>query len=449
MATRTRTAKKRAAGKTRPRSAKPAKARSSATKTTTATAPIRSWEDDPGSPDAGQQPVETSAPAATSRGLGFAIDGTAPAARRYNPGTAEFRYWAAADAMARGTAFWRSILPARTKWHSTVGSKLRVTLDQGEDFNAYYDRKGLHFFHGTAGGRTVYSGESPDVVCHEMGHAVLDAARPQLFDANFIEAAAIHESFGDMSALLSALQLESMRTQVLVETNGHVYSSSRLSRLAEQLGWAIRQIQPDAVDRDCLRNAVNSFFYADPQGLPPSGPASTLASEPHSFSRVFTATFLQALAGIHGLQATTDQAGLRQASQDAARLLIDAVSHSPVVPSYYSQVAAHMVESDANRFGGRYADVLKNAFVRHGVLSLESANAVTASPKSAVPPRAMGANGAGPDGATPLISLPGRRYGLGEELLVHAPAEPKRFVVAGAAPAMGSAEAPAHDAAAL
>jgi hypothetical protein len=252
-----------------------------------------------------------------------------------------------------------------------------------------------------------------------------------------------------MSALLSALQLESIRSQVLVETGGHVYASSRLSRLAEQLGWAIRQIRPDAVERDCLRNAVNSFFYADPQRLPPSGPASTLSSEPHSFSRVFTAAFLEALAGIHRLQDTTDQSGLLQASRDAARLLIDAVGHSPVVPSYYSQVAAHMVESDADRFGGRYADVLKNAFVRHGVLSLDSANAVTSSPKSVLPPLAMGANGSGAADMPPLISLPGRRYGLDEELLVQAPAEPKRFVVAGAAPDMGSAEPPAHDAAAL
>jgi hypothetical protein len=447
MATRTRTAKKVAAGKKRPRRSPQAKARASATKTTTTAAPIRSWEDDPGSPDSGQQPVDTAAPGGTARRLGFAIEGTAPAAKRYNPGSVEFRYWAAAEAMARGTAFWRSILPARTKWHSTVGSRLRVSLDEGEDFNAYYDRKGLHFFHGTAGGRTVYSGESPDVVCHEMGHAVLDAARPQLFGANFIEAAAFHESFGDVSALLSALQLEAMRSQVLVETSGHLYASSRLSRLAEQLGWAIRQIRPDAVERDCLRNAVNSFFYADPQRLPPAGPASTLSSEPHSFSRVYTAAFLDALAGIHALQDTADQAGLHQATRDAALLLVDAISHSPVVPSYYSQVAAHMVESDADLFGGRYSGVLKNAFVRHGVLSLDSANSVFSSPRSVLPPLAIGDNEAGAD-ATPLIPLPGGRYGLDEELLVHASAETRRFVVAGAAPDMGAAEPPAHDAAA-
>src|SRR5262249_30524837 len=82
-----------------------------------------------------------------------------------------------------------------------------VDLDFGVDLNAFYDREGLKFFHGSGAGRTVFSGESPDIVCHELGHALLDSFKPQLFDAASIEVAAFHESFGDMSAILSALQL--------------------------------------------------------------------------------------------------------------------------------------------------------------------------------------------------------------------------------------------------
>jgi hypothetical protein len=55
---------------------------------------------------------------------------------------------------------------------------------------------------------------------------------------------------------------------VLAETGADLYASSELSRLAEQLGWAIRQFRPDLVDKDCLRNAVNAFFYRPPEGLP-------------------------------------------------------------------------------------------------------------------------------------------------------------------------------------
>ena len=222
-----------------------------------------------------------------------------------------------------------------------------VNIDSGVDLNAFYTRggggetPGLHFFHASVGGRVFFSGESPDVCCHEMGHAVLDALRPQLFDAQTIEAAAFHESFGDMSALLSALQVPSF---LLTETHGTLNRASRLSRLAEQLGAAIRDGHPDAVDPDCLRNAANSFFYTDPQTLPPGAPASQLSSEPHSFSRVFTAGFLDALSGMFKTQGGTPSSdGLLQVSQDIARLLVAAVQTAAVVPDYYSQVAAQLL----------------------------------------------------------------------------------------------------------
>ena len=103
-------------------------------------------------------------------------------------------------------------MPSGTSWE--IGNTLPVDLDSGVDLNAFYtrgdgeDSPGLHFFHDTVKGRVFFSGESPDVACHEMGHAVLDAIRPQLFDAQTIEAAAFHESMGDMSAMLSALQVQ-------------------------------------------------------------------------------------------------------------------------------------------------------------------------------------------------------------------------------------------------
>src|SRR5262249_42721797 len=133
---------------------------------------------------------------------------------------------------------------------------------------------------------------------------------------------------------------------VLNETRGRLNRASRLSRLAEQLGAAIRIEHPDAVDRDCLRNAANSFFYRDPQTLPPMAPASQLSSEPHSFSRVFTAAFLDALAAMLAREpGEPNRDNLRSVSQDMGRLLVGGVLLAPVVPDYYSQVAAHMIEA--------------------------------------------------------------------------------------------------------
>jgi hypothetical protein len=290
------------------------------------------WEDDPGNPhqEPALSPINVPAPNPSATPLPFRISGPAPTAQVYQTGTANFRYWGAAAALRRTANFWSTIVASGTRWH--VGSLLPVNLDSGEDLNAFYTRggdgntPGLHFFHQDVAGRTFFSGESPDVVCHEMGHAVLDAVRPQLFDAQTIEAAAFHEGFADCSALLSALQVPSFAQLILNETQGTLNRASRLSRLAEQLGAAIRTQQPDAVDPDCLRNAVNSFFYRDPQTLPPTAPASTLSSEPHSFSRVFTAAFLDSLAGIlKTINPSPALADVSTATRDAARILVNGV----------------------------------------------------------------------------------------------------------------------------
>lgn len=409
---------------------------------------ILAWDDDPGAPEAADK--RTPAPRAVpdlAGTLAVSIKGKTPMPRQYAKGTREFRFWAAADALARAAHFWSRIVGARTKWFT--GASLPVTLDAGVDLNAYYDRAGLSFFHQEVSGLVVFSGESPDVLCHELGHAVLDAIRPELWDTSTAETAAFHESFGDISAILSNLQLESVRRTVLQETMGHLYHSSRLSRLAEQLGWALRQLAPDATDKDCLRNAVNAFFYRDPTTLPPMAPASSLSSEPHSFSRVFTAAFFEGLAGMVNANAT--EAQLQQASVDAATLLIAAVRTSPIVADYYSQIAAHLI-SEATSDAARQA--FRAAFVRHGVLSLEGALSVEA--EAAAAPRRPGmAARASATAAMPRppivrhISMSGARYGLGRRaILVQAPADLKRYAVSSGAVDTGSVQAPSADGAA-
>jgi hypothetical protein len=417
--------------------------------TTSSNGSILAWEDDPGQPAAMNHPIQRPVPKLTASPLPITIRGKAPAARRQDQGTPGFLYWANAEALSRAAQFWGATLPSGTKWYPSNGTRLPVQLDQAVDLNAYYDRKGLHFFHGTANGTTVYSGESPDVACHELGHAVLDALKPQLWDAMSAEVAALHESFGDMSAMLTALQLKSVREEVIAETAGKLDRSSRLSRLAEQLGWAIRQGHPDAVDRDCLRNAANSFFYSDPMTLPPSAPATQLSSEPHSFSRIFTGAFLEILAGMFRTQTKKDEAALLVAAQDAATILINGIKASPVVPTYYSQVAAHMLDVDVAQFNGRYRNALKSGFVRHGVLSLQAATTPPPPKEPRGARRALATIAPGvQDAPLTQIALPAAELGLPEDLLVSAASHPKRFAVASAAADVGGAESPGHDKAA-
>src|SRR5215470_15386356 len=199
---------KRTSKTSAPRSKRKGKAGAAVPRRSQPTGVINAWEDDPGAgaQPSGGQVIQRPVPDLRDQPLPIRIvhPASAPEAKPHPPGTAEFRYWTAAEALRRGADFWRALLTAPS-WE--VGSILPVDLDFGVDLNAFYDREGLKFFHGTAAGRTVFSGESPDVVCHELGHALLDSFKPQLFDAASIEVAAFHESFGDMSAILSALQL--------------------------------------------------------------------------------------------------------------------------------------------------------------------------------------------------------------------------------------------------
>lgn len=426
------------------------KAKSSASDTASTVEMISAWEQDPGSgsqPDGGQL-IHLPVPEINSTSLPTSIvnPSSKPEAKVYPLGTLEFRYWNTAAALARGSKFWSTHLPGAI-WQEDVGNNLQVNLDAGVDLNAFYDRAGLSFFHAIASGRTVFSCESPDVVCHEQGHAILDAIKPQLWDAASIEAAAFHESFGDISSILCALQLQTVRLGVLAETQGMLYSSSRLSRLAEQLGWAIRQRRPTIAEPDCLRNAVNSFFYRDPNLLPSDAPASSLSSEPHSFSRVFTAAFFEGLAGMFKLKQVQDEMNLLQVSNDMAQILISGIRAASVVPTFFSQVAVNMVHFAKRQFADiAYDQALKSTFVRHGVISPSTSMSFS---MHALALTEEEAEATAQEKELPRLQLAIAEYDLGiDTIIVHSASEPKRFEVAGAALAIGSVVPPSQDEAA-
>ncbi|MEA2191664.1 MAG: hypothetical protein QOI73_1785, partial [Solirubrobacteraceae bacterium] len=264
---------------------------------------ILAWEDDPGQPAPSPlQPVRRPQPDLSHPRLAITLPGTPPEPSQ-EVGSEAFRWWAAAEGLARGRDFWARIVPESTTWVSDVGPSLQVHLDAPRpELNAYYDRESLRFFHDTVENVTIWSGESPDVVCHELGHAVLDGLRPQLWDAAGTEPAAFHEAFGDVTSLLAALELPELRTQMLSETGGKPWRSSRVSRLSERLGWALRTINPGAAEPLCLRDMSNSWFWRDPSTLSPDGPVTVLSTEPHLFGRIFTGAFLKALAGMFDLR---------------------------------------------------------------------------------------------------------------------------------------------------
>src|SRR5207249_11997429 len=136
-----------------------------------------------------------------------------------------------------------------------------------------------------------------DIVAHEAGHAILDVYQPGFWSTPDLETASFHEAFADCSALLVTLTDPAVRHAVLAEADGSWEKSNQVSRLAEALGRAIYDnYGPGAVsDPTRLRDARNEFRYAAPESLPSAADDASLAAEPHSFSRVFTGIFYDAL----------------------------------------------------------------------------------------------------------------------------------------------------------
>ncbi|GGV04868.1 hypothetical protein GCM10010211_84980 [Streptomyces albospinus] len=245
-----------------------------------------------------------------------------------------------------------------------------------------------------------------------------------------------------------------MRQAVPTTTKGEPARSSRLSRLAEEVGWGLRQEEPDSAEPDCLRDAANTFVYRPPGDLKPKAPATQLARSSHSFCRVFTGAFLKAPAGVFRLREKQDSEGLAGVSVVMGRLLVAAVLAAPVDTRYFAQVAAHLLAADRQLYGGAHLPALRTAFVQAGILSQDEAASLSVksmAPYAKAIAKEIGkARPSGLGADLPTVTLASDPYGLTQELSVPSAVEAARFDVAGWDPLSGAAWGagdPEHEAA--
>ena len=302
----------------------------------------------------------------------FTIDGPRYAPAPYDPGTLAFQYWQGEVALARTIRVWEDLFERDfTQWHD--GRPLRVKLRAGKDLNAFYDRKSLQFFYDVdkKTGRTVYAAESLDIVAHETGHAVLDVYQPGFWSTPDLETASFHEAFADCSALLTTLTDPAVRRALLEEAGGAWDRSNQVSRLAEALGRAIYDnYGPGALsDPTRLRDARNGFRYADPGSLSPSAGDSELAPEPHSFSRVFTGAFYDALVQVlaRALKKMKGDEAIEHARRLLGKLLARAIEKLPPGVARYADIGALMRGTDQTEEGGLATAAIEAGFARHGI----------------------------------------------------------------------------------
>ncbi|HEX8512460.1 MAG TPA: M36 family metallopeptidase [Allosphingosinicella sp.] len=295
----------------------------------------------------------------------FVVTGLPPQ-RVYPVGTDDFVAWQSREAAFRTLDVFESICGPLSGW---IGRPARKTMNlvpiAGNDINAYYDRGSISFFQAQVGATKVYSGASSDVVAHEAGHAILDALRPDLWNANMIEIGAFHEGFGDCMAIMLALSDRETR-RALLAGGASIDRANFVEATAEELSDAIRRGVGPNHNAAAPRRARNNFQWALPQTLPANGGPGTLIREEHSLGQLVSGVYYDLISLIFSAGAS-NEADLWRACRVATSLIVHAARQATIVPRFLESWGRTMLVVDQGRFGGANAASIKAAFARHGL----------------------------------------------------------------------------------
>jgi hypothetical protein len=227
--------------------------------------------------------------------------------------------------------------------------------------NAFYSRgqKALKFgdFIPTGSTQRVYTCRSFDIVSHETGHAVLDGLKPSwILNNQPAQTGALHESFGDLTAIFLALYQLDQVEAIVAQTKANLHDKTFLADLAEQFGLALGR--PNG-----LRNADNNLKL------------SQVSNEVHDLSQVFTGAIYDVLADIYRFErkpaVKDDAAVLYEVGRYVASLVLRAIIAAPASSATFAHVANKMLEiAAADGKPVQYRNFIRNQFtVREVVVS--------------------------------------------------------------------------------
>ncbi len=163
---------------------------------------------------------------------------------------------------------------------------LRVYPLAGEQANAYYSRQNkallFYYFRHPNTNKFVYTSRSFDVIAHEAGHAILDSLRPKYTESRIPQTMALHESFGDITAIFGLLEQLDMCEAIIVQSKGNLHEKSFFASFAEEFGDGLGRAYG-------LRNAdVNKTI-------------DEVTNEVHDLSRVFTGAIYDIITDVYEL----------------------------------------------------------------------------------------------------------------------------------------------------
>ena len=226
---------------------------------------------------------------------------------------------------------------------------MRIYPHALRDANAYYDpdKTALLFGYFDAAeqyygrnypGGLVFTCLSPDIVAHEMTHAILDSIHHRYIEDTNPDVAAFHEGFADIVALLQRFTFRALVEDRLYAAGGRMDQQAFvLGELATQFGEALRG------NRGALRNMIGR---EDADGnwrpLVPSPADYANAVEAHDRGAVLVATIFDAFQRIYAFR-TRDL--LRIATNGTGVLPEGSISRDLVgrLASEAAEIAEHLL----------------------------------------------------------------------------------------------------------
>lgn len=184
--------------------------------------------------------------------------------------------------------------------------RLRIYPHAFRDANAYYDpdKNAILFGYFEAAsqvqgtnfpGGVIFTCLSPDIVAHEVTHAILDSIHPRFVENTNPDVAAFHEGFADIVALLQRFTIPSLVEHQIAQTRGSLEEFSFLGELATQFGNALQG------SRGALRGAIGKFNIETNkwERLKPNPEDYKTIFEPHERGAILVAVIFDAFIRLY------------------------------------------------------------------------------------------------------------------------------------------------------
>ncbi len=183
--------------------------------------------------------------------------------------------------------------------------RIRLYPHAFRDANAYYstDKKAILFGYFQAAqqiqgtnfpGGAVFACLSPDIVSHEVTHALLDSIHPRFLENTNPDVPAFHEAFADIIALLQRFTINELVINQFSKSEGGFDKFTYLGELATQLGSALQH------GRGALRSAIGGLDADGNWKRSKPNPAFyQTKTEAHDLGSVLVSTFFCSIRTDH------------------------------------------------------------------------------------------------------------------------------------------------------